>query len=59
MDTTQIGGLEMEATANLLAQEDASICPKSGQGVTKTDGCDHMARQCGTEWCYVVCAFGL
>lgn len=55
MDPAQIERLEEEeATARLLSQEDTSICPKCGQGVTKTEGCDHMACQCGTEWCYVV-----
>lgn len=60
MDPAQIERLEEEeATAKLLAQEDTSVCPKCGQGVTKTDGCDHMACQCGTEWCYVVSVFCL
>lgn len=55
MDPVQMERLEEEeATAKLLAKEDTSICPKCGQGVTKTDGCDHMSCQCGTEWCYVV-----
>lgn len=54
MDPAQIERLEEEeATAKLLAKEATSICPKCGQGVTKTDGCDHMMCQCGTEWCYV------
>ncbi|CAN8104598.1 unnamed protein product [Discula destructiva] len=54
MDPIQMERLEEEeATAKLLASEDTSICPKCGQGVTKTDGCDHMMCQCGTEWCYV------
>lgn len=55
MDPAQIERLEEEeATAKLLSQETTSICPKCGQGVTKTEGCDHMSCQCGTEWCYVV-----
>lgn len=55
MDPAQIERLEEEeATAKLLAKEATSICPKCGQGVTKTEGCDHMMCQCGTEWCYVV-----
>lgn len=55
MDPVQMERLEEEeATAKLLATEDTSICPKCGQGVTKTEGCDHMSCQCGTEWCYVV-----
>lgn len=54
-DPAQLERLEEEeATAQLLAQESTSICPKCGQGVTKTDGCDHMMCQCGTAWCYVV-----
>lgn len=58
MDPAQIERLEEEeATAKLLSQEATSICPKCGQGVTKTDGCDHMACQCGTEWCYAVSQF--
>lgn len=55
LDPAQIERLEEEeATAKLLSREATSICPKCGQGVTKTDGCDHMQCQCGTEWCYVV-----
>lgn len=58
LDPAQIERLEEEeATARLLSKEATSICPKCGQGVTKTDGCDHMQCQCGTEWCYVVSAF--
>lgn len=54
LDDAQIERLEEEeATAKLLAKESTSICPKCGQGVTKTEGCDHMLCQCGTEWCYV------
>ncbi|ROW03707.1 hypothetical protein VMCG_05382 [Cytospora schulzeri] len=54
MDDAQIERLEEEeATAKLLAKESTSICPKCGQGVTKTDGCDHMRCQCGQEWCYI------
>lgn len=60
MDPVQMERLEEEeATAKLLAKEDTSICPKCGQGVSKTDGCDHMSCQCGTEWCYVVSASDL
>lgn len=56
LDDAQIERLEEEeATAKLLSGEDMSICPKCGQGVTKTEGCDHMQCQCGQEWCYVVC----
>ncbi|KAJ4422344.1 hypothetical protein N0V82_002998 [Gnomoniopsis sp. IMI 355080] len=48
MDPAQIERLEEEeATAKLLAKEATSICPKCGQGVTKTEGCDHMMCQCG------------
>lgn len=55
LDDAQIERLEEEeATAKLLSREDMSICPKCGQGVTKTEGCDHMQCQCGTEWCYIV-----
>lgn len=55
MDDAQIERLEEEeATAKLLAKEATSICPKCGQGITKTAGCDHMRCQCGQEWCYVV-----
>ncbi|PSR78384.1 hypothetical protein BD289DRAFT_486068 [Coniella lustricola] len=54
MDPAQIERLEEEeATARLLSNEAMSICPKCGQGVTKTEGCDHMQCQCGTSWCYV------
>ncbi|KAL1880056.1 hypothetical protein Daus18300_001419 [Diaporthe australafricana] len=54
LDDAQIERLEEEeATAKLLSGEDMSICPKCGQGVTKTEGCDHMQCQCGTEWCYI------
>lgn len=54
-DPAQIERLEEEeATAKLLAKESTSICPNCRQGVTKTDGCDHMRCQCGQEWCYVV-----
>ncbi|KAJ0107653.1 hypothetical protein J7T55_010258 [Diaporthe amygdali] len=54
LDDAQIERLEEEeATAKLLSREDMSICPKCGQGVTKTEGCDHMRCQCGQEWCYV------
>lgn len=55
LDDAQIERLEEEeATAKLLSGEAMSICPKCGQGVTKSDGCDHMRCQCGTEWCYIV-----
>ena len=55
LDDEQIERLEEEeATAKLLSGEAMSICPKCGQGVTKSDGCDHMRCQCGQEWCYVV-----
>lgn len=55
LDDAQIERLEEEeATAKLLSGEAMSICPKCGQGVTKSDGCDHMRCQCGQEWCYVV-----
>jgi hypothetical protein len=55
LDDAQIERLEEEeATAKLLSGEAMSICPKCGQGVTKTEGCDHMQCQCGQEWCYVV-----
>lgn len=58
LDDAQIERLEEEeATAKLLSGEDMSICPKCGQGVTKTEGCDHMQCQCGQEWCYVVSTF--
>ncbi|KAG6365718.1 hypothetical protein INS49_007329 [Diaporthe citri] len=54
LDDAQIERLEEEeATAKLLSREAMSICPKCGQGVTKSDGCDHMRCQCGQEWCYV------
>ncbi|KAH8780993.1 hypothetical protein F5883DRAFT_405054 [Diaporthe sp. PMI_573] len=54
LDDAQIERLEEEeATAKLLSGEAMSICPKCGQGVTKTEGCDHMQCQCGQEWCYV------
>ncbi|KUI67795.1 E3 ubiquitin-protein ligase RNF19B [Cytospora mali] len=53
-DDAQIERLEEEeATAKLLAKEATSICPQCGQGVTKTEGCDHMQCQCGQEWCYI------
>lgn len=55
LDDAQIERLEEEeATAKLLSHESMSICPKCGQGVTKSEGCDHMRCQCGQEWCYVV-----
>lgn len=55
LDDAQIERLEEEeATAKLLSREATSICPKCGQGVTKSEGCDHMRCQCGQEWCYVV-----
>lgn len=55
LDDAQIERLEEEeATAKLLSSEATSICPKCGQGVTKSEGCDHMRCQCGQEWCYVV-----
>lgn len=55
LDDAQLERLEEEeATAKLLSGEDMSICPKCGQGVTKSEGCDHMQCQCGQEWCYVV-----
>lgn len=55
IDPEQIERLEEEeATARLLSSEAMSICPKCGQGVTKTEGCDHMQCKCGTEWCYIV-----
>ncbi|POS71191.1 hypothetical protein DHEL01_v210414 [Diaporthe helianthi] len=54
LDDAQVERLEEEeATAKLLAGESLSICPKCGQGVTKSDGCDHMQCQCGQSWCYV------
>lgn len=54
LDDSQIERLEEEeATAKLLSTEDTSICPKCGQGVTKTEGCDHMSCNCGEEWCYI------
>lgn len=54
LDDAQIERLEEEeATAKLLSHEAISICPKCGQGVTKSDGCDHMRCQCGEAWCYV------
>lgn len=54
LDDAQLERLEEEeATAKLLAKEETSICPKCGQGVTKTEGCDHMSCTCGEEWCYI------
>lgn len=54
LDDAQLERLEEEeATAKLLSKEDTSICPKCGQGVTKTEGCDHMSCNCGEEWCYI------
>lgn len=54
LDDAQLERLEEEeATAKLLSKEDTSICPKCGQGVTKTEGCDHMNCTCGEEWCYI------
>lgn len=55
LDDAQLERLEEEeATAKLLSRESLSICPKCGQGVTKSYGCDHMQCQCGQQWCYVV-----
>jgi len=43
MDDSQIERLEeAEATAKLLAKEHAQVCPNCHQGVSRTDGCDHM-----------------
>lgn len=54
LDDAQLERLEEEeATAKLLSKEETSICPKCGQGVTKTEGCDHMRCACGEEWCYL------
>lgn len=54
LDDAQMERLEEEeATANLLSIEGFSICPKCGQGVTKSDGCDRMNCTCGEEWCYI------
>lgn len=54
LDDAQLERLEEEeATAKLLSKEETSICPKCGQGVTKTEGCDHMRCACGEEWCYI------
>ncbi|KUJ10530.1 uncharacterized protein LY89DRAFT_689742 [Mollisia scopiformis] len=53
MDDSQIERLEeAEATAKLLATEQAQICPNCHQGVSRIDGCDHMTCRCGMEWCY-------
>lgn len=39
----QIERLEQaEATAKLLAKEHAQVCPNCHNGVSRTDGCDHM-----------------
>ncbi|KAH7357236.1 hypothetical protein BKA65DRAFT_424111 [Rhexocercosporidium sp. MPI-PUGE-AT-0058] len=51
-DESQIERLEAdEATAKLLSQN-SKICPACNQGVTKTDGCDHLQCRCGQEWCF-------
>ncbi|CZR69112.1 related to RING finger protein Dorfin [Phialocephala subalpina] len=50
----QIERLEQaEATAMLLAKEHAQVCPNCGNGVSRTEGCDHMTCRCGHEWCYL------
>ncbi|PVH69268.1 hypothetical protein DL98DRAFT_473979 [Cadophora sp. DSE1049] len=51
-DESQIERLEAdEATAKLLSQN-SKVCPACNQGVTKTDGCDHLQCRCGQEWCF-------
>lgn len=69
-DEAQIERLEQaEATAKLLAKEHAQVCPNCHEGVSRSDGCDHMTckfhafelvdradnskGRCGMEWCYV------
>ncbi len=43
MDESQIDRLEQaEATAKLLAKERAQVCPNCHQGVSRSEGCDHM-----------------
>ncbi|KAH7407170.1 hypothetical protein BKA64DRAFT_742850 [Cadophora sp. MPI-SDFR-AT-0126] len=51
-DESQIERLEAdEATAKLLSRN-SKVCPACYQGVTKTDGCDHLQCRCGQEWCF-------
>ncbi|KAK0117367.1 hypothetical protein ONS96_013197 [Cadophora gregata f. sp. sojae] len=55
-DESQIERLEAdEATAKLLSKN-SKVCPACNQGVTKTDGCDHLQCRCGQEWCFVCLA---
>jgi hypothetical protein len=43
MDDSQIERLEeAEATAKLLAKEHAQVCPNCQNGVSRSEGCDHM-----------------
>jgi hypothetical protein len=43
MDDSQIERLEeAEATAKLLAKEHAQVCPNCLNGVSRSEGCDHM-----------------
>ncbi|KAE9366872.1 hypothetical protein N431DRAFT_384873 [Stipitochalara longipes BDJ] len=54
MDDSQIERLEeAEATAKLLAKEHAQVCPNCQNGVSRSEGCDHMTCRCGNEWCYL------
>ncbi|KAG4442144.1 hypothetical protein IFR05_002357 [Cadophora sp. M221] len=51
-DESQIERLEAdEATAKLLSQN-SKVCPACNQGVTKTEGCDHLQCRCGQQWCF-------
>lgn len=51
-DESQIARLEAdEATAKLLSQT-SKVCPSCQQGVTKTEGCNHLLCRCGQEWCF-------
>ncbi|EKD19388.1 ring finger protein [Drepanopeziza brunnea f. sp. 'multigermtubi' MB_m1] len=53
LEESQIERLEAdEATAKLLSQQDSRICPSCNQGVTRTEGCDHLQCRCGQQWCF-------
>ncbi|KAL2072976.1 hypothetical protein VTL71DRAFT_10300 [Oculimacula yallundae] len=51
-DDSQIERLEAEELTAKLLSQNSKVCPTCKEGVTKSDGCDHMECRCGEAWCW-------
>ncbi|KAI8614527.1 hypothetical protein BC830DRAFT_1081903 [Chytriomyces sp. MP71] len=48
-----VKALEEETVARLWTVQNASICPKCGVGIERTEGCSHITcSECGCHYCY-------